>query len=384
MSRDLFIGMISGTSRDGIDAALVSFEGDKPRIQTALCAPYPASLAAKLQQAVCTGQRPEDGKMAKLDRELAEQFSKAVHQLLEKAGISNLQVRAIGSHGQTVWHDPDGPVPESIQLGDPQHIADETGIVTVGDFRRADIEAGGQGAPLAPLLHRAVFRPESGPGPACRIVVNLGGIANISIVDRAGQVSGYDTGPANCLLDAWVQNQRQQSFDRDGQWARSGQVISALLQEMLADPYFHKPSPKSTGIEYFNFSWLQGFIPQNFPPLGSRQAPLNPADVQATLAELTAVTVADEIRPHTPIDVLVCGGGAHNSDLLLRLQNQLPGTPVLSTAEFGLDPDWVEAALFAWLARERLAGQPLDTSNITGATTPVLLGRVSQPCKAVN
>jgi anhydro-N-acetylmuramic acid kinase len=371
---ELFIGMISGTSRDGVDAALVSFEQGQPKIHAALCAPYPPGLAAKLQQAVLAGQRPEDSILAELDQQLAEQFSATVHQLLKKAGIPAQEIQAIGSHGQTVWHDPDGPRPESIQLGNPQLIAQLTGIDTVGDFRRADIEAGGQGAPLAPLLHRALFLPDSGQGPACRIVVNLGGIANISVIDQAGQVSGYDTGPANCLLDAWIQEHRHEPFDRDGNWAASGRKMSSLLQEMLADPYFHKPAPKSTGVEYFNLSWLR-----NFKPEGSGKAPSDPADVQATLAQLTAVTVADEIRPHAPNDVLVCGGGAHNSDLCLRLQNQLPGIAVKSTADFGLDPDWVEAVLFAWLARERLAGQPLDTRNITGAENPVLLGFVAQP-----
>ncbi len=374
MNPELFIGMISGTSRDGVDAAMVSFEQGQPKIHAALCAPYPPGLAAKLQQAVLAGQRPEDDILAELDQQLAEQFSATVHQLLKKAGIPAQEIQAIGSHGQTVWHDPDGPRPESIQLGNPQLIAELTGIDTVGDFRRADIEAGGQGAPLAPLLHRALFLPDSGPGPACRIVVNLGGIANISVIDQAGQVSGYDTGPANCLLDAWIQEHRHEPFDRDGNWAASGRKMSSLLQEMLADPYFHKPAPKSTGVEYFNLSWLR-----NFRPKGSGKAPSDPADVQATLAELTAVTVADEIRPHAPNDVLVCGGGAHNSDLCLRLQNQLPGIAVKSTADFGLDPDWVEAVLFAWLARERLAGQPLDTRNITGAKNPVLLGFVAKP-----
>ncbi len=374
MNPELFIGMISGTSRDGVDAALVSFEQNRPKIHAALCAPYPPGLAAKLQQAVLAGQRPEDVVMAELDRELAEEFSKTVHLLLEKAGIPTREVRAIGSHGQTVWHDPDGPRPESIQLGNPRQIAEQTGIDTVGDFRRADIKAGGQGAPLAPLLHRALFRPDSSLDSACRIVVNLGGIANISVINQAGQVSGYDTGPANCLLDAWVQEHLHEPFDRDGNWAASGRKVSGLLQEMLADPYFHKPAPKSTGVEYFNLSWLQSFTPE-----GSGKAPSDPADVQATLSELTAVTVADEIRPHAPNDVLVCGGGVHNSDLCLRLQKQLPGIAVKSTADFGLDPDWVEAVLFAWLARERLAGRPLDTTNITGAEKPVLLGFVAPP-----
>ena len=205
MTRALYIGMISGTSRDGVDAALVSFKKGQPNIHEAICVPYPSDLAKSLQLAVMTGCRPAESVLESLDEELATHLSLTVKQLLQKAGVARQDVKAIGSHGQTVWHEPDGPRPESIQLGDPQHIAHETGIRTVGDFRRADIEAGGQGAPLAPLLHRALFTPGAGVSSATRIVLNLGGIANISVIDQEGGVSGFDTGPANCLLDAWIQ-----------------------------------------------------------------------------------------------------------------------------------------------------------------------------------
>jgi anhydro-N-acetylmuramic acid kinase len=361
----LFIGMISGTSRDGVDAALVSFNDGQAEVLEAICVPYPPALAKSLHHQILTGRRLEQDVMEELDEQLADQFSDSVQQLLDQAGVNAQEVTAIGSHGQTVWHEPDGLQPESIQLGDPRRITQQTGIVTVGDFRRADIEAGGQGAPLAPLLHRALFRPPTGT----RVVLNLGGIANISVIDEKGNVSGFDTGPANCLLDAWIQFHRDKPFDQDGDWAAGGLVVPGLLGSMLADPYFQKPAPKSTGVEYFNLSWLERFDLN--PDLDSR-------DVQATLAELSAVTVADPIRPHQPNDVLVCGGGVHNSNLLGRLRALLPGTLVRSTADLGLDPDSIEALLFAWLARERLAKRPLDTRSITGARMPVLLGTISK------
>lgn len=363
-----YIGMISGTSRDGADAALVDFATGRPEVVSALCIPYPGDLARSLNQLVTSGRRPGEDACRALDDALADHFSDTVKRLLENAGISAGDVAAIGSHGQTVWHEPDGPHPESIQLGSPLRIARQTHIVTVGDFRRADIEAGGQGAPLAPLLHRMLFKPES-PG-GTRVVINLGGIANISVIRSDGSVSGYDTGPANCLMDAWTSRHRSESFDRDGRWAASGKAIPALLEALLADPYFLRPAPKSTGIEYFNLNWLDGFRPLRGHSAG---------DVQATLAELSARTVASGILPIEPDDVLVCGGGVHNSHLLTRLQAYLPGIPVRTTALCGLDPDWVEAVLFAWLASERLADREVDTGGITGAGRPVLLGVVAQP-----
>jgi len=362
----LYIGLISGTSRDGVDAALLGFERDRPVIRSTLCLPYPASLAERLERLVGLGKRPADEAMRPLDSEIAGHFADTALLLLHTAGLQANAVAAIGSHGQTVWHDPDGPHPESIQLGQPAAIAGQTGIATVGDFRQADIDAGGQGAPLAPLLHRALFRPERGK----RIVLNLGGIANISIIDDKGGVTGFDTGPANCLLDAWIRTQQAEAFDRSGDWAAGGEVDRELVQSLLRDSWFARPAPKSTGIEYFNLEWLQQRMPAR--PLAAR-------DVQSTLAELTALTVTAAVRPHEPVDVLLCGGGVHNTDLVRRLRRHLGDVPLRSTGDFGIDPDWVEAALFAWLARERLAGRKQDTRAITGAREPVLLGSVAHP-----
>jgi anhydro-N-acetylmuramic acid kinase len=362
----LYVGLISGTSRDGVDAALLSFDDDRPNIQAVLCLPYPERVSSLLDELLRAGRRPPDQALEQLDQDIADHFARVALRLIGQAGLQAADMCAIGSHGQTVWHDPDGAPPESIQLGSPETIAAQTGIVTVGDFRRADLEAGGQGAPLAPLLHRAVFRP----GHGTRVVLNLGGIANISIIDAEGAVAGFDTGPANCLLDAWIRHRRGEPFDRDGAWAATGRIDEALLHDLLRDPWFRRAAPKSTGIEYFNLDWLRRKI-------GDRS--IADHDVQATLAELTARTVADAVRPHEPIDVLQCGGGSHNADLTRRLARHLHGTPLRSTGDCGIDPDWVEATLFAWLARERLAGRPQDTRAITGARTPVLLGTIADP-----
>ena len=366
---DLYLGMLSGTSRDGVDAVLVSFKEDLPHLHSKMCMPYPADLAAYLKDMISTGQRPDQQNLEEADKRLASFFSHAARTVIENAGIGTSSVAAIGSHGQTLWHDPAGPEPETIQSGNPQQIARDTGIVTVGNFRQADMKAGGQGAPLAPLLHRALFRPAQGT----RVVLNLGGIANISIVSGDGSVSGFDTGPANCLLDAWIQKQRNEPYDRSGDWSASGAVDSLLLLDLMNDPYFKKPAPKSTGVEHFNLNWLESHAAVNS---------IAPRDVQATLAQLTASTVAAAVAQERPGDVLVCGGGAHNDDLLQRLRILLPGCPLVSTGEHGLDPDCVEAVLFAWLARERIAGRPQDTSSITGAREPVLLGDIFQPDQA--
>jgi anhydro-N-acetylmuramic acid kinase len=363
---DFYIGLISGTSRDGVDAVLVSFDGERPQLHSALCLPYPPATAQRLERLLQAGRRPRADEAQSLDPEVASHFADAALRLLRESDLEAGRIRAIGSHGQTVWHDPDGPIRETIQLGHPSLIAQRTGICTVGDFRRADIEAGGQGAPLAPLLHRALFRPERGN----RVVLNLGGIANISILDADGRVAGFDTGPANCLLDAWAGQELGRAFDEGGQWAAGGRADSALLHELLHDPWFARLPPKSTGTEYFNLRWLQCF-------LGERA--IAARDVQATLVELTAVSVAEAVLPCNATDVLLCGGGSHNDYLVARLATRLQGVRLGSTAECGLDPDWVEAVLFAWLARERLAGRLQDTAAITGAHAPVLLGSVAYP-----
>lgn len=353
--------MISGTSRDGADIGLVRFDDDQPALERSLCLPYPEHLATTLRKLIGPAQRPADSDLAQLHDELGRFFAESANRLLAEAGLERGDITAIGSHGQTVWHEP----PESIQLGNPALIASLTGITTVGDFRTADLQAGGEGAPLAPLLHRALFQPGSGQAA----VINLGGIANVSLVGSGGQVSGYDTGPANCLLDGWIQHQQNKDYDQDGAWAASGTVIQPLLITLLEDPWFSRLPPKSTGVEYFNMHWLES---------KAELAEFPPQDIQATLAELTARSVADAV-PGDAREVLVCGGGAHNGHVLQRLRALLPGTSVQTTESRGVNPDAVEATLFAWLARERLAERSLDTTSITGARHPVLLGSIHHP-----
>jgi anhydro-N-acetylmuramic acid kinase len=363
--------MLSGTSRDGVDTVLVHFENEQPEILNSLCVAYPDPLAERLRHMIERHLRPSDDEMALLDHELAEFFALSAWGLIDAAGLKAKDILAIGSHGQTVWHHPAKPKPETIQLGDPQHIANLTGIPTVSRFRQADLAAGGQGAPLAPLLHGSLFKPDTG---VCA-VLNIGGIANISVLDQGGTISGFDTGPGNCLLDTWVRKHKGTDFDEGGQWAAGGSVDESLLDLLLADPYFALPAPKSTGVEYFNPYWLRSRLD------GRRadevQASLR--DIQATLSELTARTSAAAVANTGAQELLVCGGGSHNHDLLKRLQRLLPDTPVNTTSSRGIDPDLVEGVLFAWLARERIAGRHQDTRHITGAREAVLLGEIFDP-----
>ena len=281
---------------------------------------------------------------------------------LQDAGVTPAEVAAIGSHGQTLRHLPGATHPFTLQIGDPWRIALGTGIRTIADFRRADLALGGQGAPLAPAFHDWLFRATG----TARVVLNLGGIANVTILPADdAPATGFDTGPGNTLLDGWIARHRGETLDRDGDWSASGRVATDLLDRLLADPYFAAPPPKSTGFEYFNVRWLQAAGADAFEP----------ADVQATLAQLTAETVAAAVRGTGGVaDLLVCGGGVHNLDLLARLAAALPGVAVRSTAEAGLEPDWVEGAAFAWLAMRRIRRLPGNLPSVTGASGPAILG----------
>lgn len=297
-----------------------------------------------------------------LDVEIGECFAEAALALLREAGVAPEAVAAIGSHGQTVCHRPGGAHPFTLQIGDPNVIAERTGIATVADFRRADVAAGGQGAPLLPALHAAIFAAASIP----RAILNLGGIANATLLVPGSEVIGFDTGPANCLLDAWATRHLDAARDDGGAWAASGRVDDGLLGALLAEPYFTAPPPKSTGREHFNLDWLDARL----------AAGLAPADVQATLLALSARTIADALRASGAREVYACGGGVHNAALMAALRRELPEARVDTTATLGLDPDFVEAAGFAWLARARLAGQPGNLPSVTGARGPRLLGGI--------
>jgi anhydro-N-acetylmuramic acid kinase len=366
----LFAGLISGTSRDGVDAVLACLNESIEVIATR-AVPYPKQLAGDLRELIDSGKRPDGALAGDLNRRLGEIFAQVTMELLAAANVSPSRVTAVGSHGQTVWHEPTGDNPLTIQLGDPRLIANLTGIPTVADFRSADIRAGGEGAPLAPLIHRALLRDKDE-----RIALaNLGGIANVTLLEPGQPVRGWDTGPANCLLDGWIRRHQKLSFDDCGRWASGGDVIEPLLECLLADPYFRQFPPKSTGVEYFNMAWLD----QQFEVSGVKVDAMEPRNVQTTLAELTAVTVANAVAESGTETLLVCGGGVHNTDLVERLQKHLPGIRVISSADRGVPPDWVEALLFAWLAGQRLSGIPQDTRSITGASEPVLLGEIFYP-----
>ncbi len=361
----LYLGLISGTSVDGIDAALASFEGDRPTLHAALTHPWPAPLRESILALAQGDGTVNLDALGRLDVAIGRCFAEAAVRLLTDSGTDRSKVRAIGSHGQTLRHRPHGEFPFTLQLGDASVIAERCGIDVVADFRRSDLAAGGQGAPLLPALHAMLLSDRNDT----RVVLNLGGIANITVLRPGCPVLGFDTGPANGLMDAWCQRQRGQAFDRDGVFAASGAVDQPLLEALMRDPYFAQPPPKSTGREHFHLDWL-GSHP--------RVAQLAPADVQATLLALTVRSVAEAIARHAgdAAAVLVCGGGVHHRLLMQGLAEWLAPRVVRSTASFGVDPDQLEATAFAWLARQRLLGLPGNLPEVTGAQGPRVLGAV--------
>ncbi|HEX5352550.1 MAG TPA: anhydro-N-acetylmuramic acid kinase [Rhodanobacteraceae bacterium] len=362
----LYLGLISGTSADGIDAALARFIPAFKIIATGTF-PYPEKIRSNVLALARNAATVTLDDYGHLDVELGECFAQAALDLLRHAGTDAQQVAAIGSHGQTVCHRPSGRHPFTLQLGDPNVIAERTHITTVADFRRADVAAGGQGAPLLPALHAAVLADPSAP----RAILNLGGIANVTLLIPGRPVLGFDTGPANCLLDAWSLRQRGTPRDEGGAWARNGRVDAALLQHLLDDPYFTAPPPKSTGREYFNLDWLDARL----------RTGIGPAEVQATLLQLSARSIADALRTHAreTHELYACGGGVHNTALMHALRAELPDVRVDTTAALGLDPDFVEAVGFAWLARARLENLPGNLPSVTGAHGPRVLGAIHAP-----
>lgn len=366
MSR-LYLGLISGTSLDGVDAALATFDSARPRLESSLNLPYPDDLLGEISHAADPAASLTADRFGALHARLGEHFARAALALLDQAGVKPDAIGAIGSHGQTLAHDADARHAYSVQLGDANRVAERTGITTVADFRGRDLAAGGQGAPLMPAFHEAAFRRE-GRDVA---VLNLGGIANLTLLPGAtgGPVAGFDTGPANTLLDAWARARLDRPYDKDGELGRRGVCDEALLGAMLDDPYFHRAPPKSTGTQYFNEAWLDD-------KLGRRDR--RPEDVAATLTELTAASIASELRrvPLRPSSVICCGGGARNGFLLERLAARLGEIAVETSDPHGLPPEWVEAVGFAWLARETLAGRPGNRHTVTGAAGPRVLGAI--------
>lgn len=364
-----YIGLMSGTSADAIDAVILEVSPDgRPR---RLLGSHQESLPAELRAAIHQFDLPSNDELERMGAasvRLGRLFARAAETVLERTKINRSDIRAIGSHGQTIRHKPDGSEPYSLQIGEPAIIVEQTGITTVANFRSRDLAAGGEGAPLVPAFHEAAFRSST----AARAIVNLGGIANATFLpaDPAAQVTGFDVGPGNVLLDQWIHKHRRQPFDRDGDWARSGRADPDLVKRLLADPYFSRPPPKSTGREYFHLEWLTAVL--------GDQCSVAPEDVQASLVRLTAESVANALTQHVPRpqEVYLCGGGSKNTLLVDALAAGLAPVPVRLTDALGFPAQWVEAAAFAWLAHQTLEGRPGNIPSVTGARHPVVLGAV--------
>ena len=362
-----YIGLMSGTSADGIDALLVECSGDVIRPLTSYYTPYSNALAATLRS-MARGTADDLENLLETDRRLADAFSTAVNALLIKADLVANDITAIGSHGHTLRHLPN----TTLQIADPSRIAAKTGITTVADFRRRDMANGGQGAPLAPLFHHHCFA-----STVPTAVVNIGGISNVTFLsDDPKKVLGFDVGPGNTLLDAWIAKHLSKRYDNAGIWARSGTVSAPLLRALLSDPYFEKAGPKSTGVEYFNLDWLTRIGAD----LGAGLDAMLPQDIQATLLQLTVVSIADAIRqsPHDgPVQrVIICGGGAYNTFMVEALAMSLSCCDVTVSDAQGVPADMVEAMCFAWLAKQTMEGVALDYTRITGASRPAILGGI--------
>ena len=361
MSPAYFIGVMSGTSADGIDAVLIA-TGDG---QSTLTLGHHRDMPQALRDEILSFRRPGDNeldRLAVLDRQLADEYAAAIQALLKEANVSASEITAIGSHGQTLRHHPSGETPYTVQVGDPNRLAELTGLTVVADFRRRDMAAGGQGAPLVPAFHRARLIDAGVPSA----VINIGGIANVTLVSAEGGVRGWDTGPGNTLLDGWISQHKGQRYDDEGSWASTGQVLEPLLNALLADPYFSRPHPKSTGPEYFHLDWLQ-------QSLTGEEAP---QDVQRTLLELTVMSICDALSEESVEVVRLCGGGAYNRLLRHRLAESMPYAQVTTTTEIGVDPQWVEAWAFAWLAEQTLASLPGNVPAVTGAAGERVLGGI--------
>ncbi len=357
-----FIGLMSGTSLDGVDAALIDFSATKPRVLATDFAPFDPALRGSLLALQYAGEN-ELERAALAAGQLAHAYARGVHTVLISAGIPADQVRAIGAHGQTVRHRPQAGF--TVQLNNPALLAELTGIAVVADFRSRDIAAGGQGAPLAPAFHQAFFAL---PGQT-RVVLNIGGIANATVLAADGTVKGFDSGPGNVLMDSWCALHRGEPFDAGGAWASGGHVVPDLLERMLREPYFALPAPKSTGRDVFNPVWLDRHLAQ-LP-----QAATAPAqDVQATLLELTALTICDALAGLDGSLVFVCGGGASNTRLMQRLAEIRAPAQVSDTSLLGIPPDWVEAVAFGWLAKCLVEKTPANLPAVTGASGTRLLG----------
>lgn len=374
--KGVFIGVMSGTSMDGVDACAVDFSGNRPRVIAHKTVDLDDLDTDMRLLATGAPLDPLDtlDALGQMDARMAERVSACVNALLHEHDLHAHDIVAIGSHGQTLRHRPALDPAFTLQIGDPNRIAERTGIAVVADFRRRDMAAGGQGAPLVPPAHRALFGEQEGQ-EITLVTVNLGGIGNIAVMAPDAPLLGFDTGPANTLMDAWIKHHRGLSFDVNGQWAASGKPNESLLQQLLSEPFFRQVAPKSTGIEHFNLNWLRA-------QAGSWLETLPPEDIQATLAALTAHTIAESLRPWLSTSpgvlVVLAGGGAKNRMLTALIQDSIhtirAGTRVKTSDVFGIDPQCVECAAFAWLARQFLLGEAGNAPSVTGAKGSRILG----------
>jgi len=362
---EYYVGLMSGTSMDALDAVLVDFSTTPLQISATLSQPLPVELRQQMMALANPGDN-ELERAAQADILFARFSASTVQNLLFAAKIPAAEILAVGSHGQTIRHGPNADPAYTVQIGDGNTLAQLTGITTIADFRRRDMAVGGEGAPLVPAFHASCFQHEG----ETRVILNIGGIANISILPAKPQqpVSGFDTGPGNMLMDSWIKRCLGDAYDNNGNWARSGRVHEELLEQLLDEPYFSRTPPKSTGRERFNLDWLLPQLPSG----------ISEVDVQSTLCELTARSIAEAIGHYAKDcrEILVCGGGAYNGYLMGRLAERLPGCTINSTAQYGLEPRWVEAVAFAWLARQTLNHLPGNLPAVTGAREAVILGAI--------
>jgi anhydro-N-acetylmuramic acid kinase len=366
-----FIGVMSGTSLDGVDIALSSIsESGSFELVKAQTFSFPKTLYKQLQLLILK-QGSTLQSLGEIDIALGQLIGHSINQFLIELNLASQDITAIGSHGQTIFHSPTGKWPFSLQIGNANVIAEITGITTIADFRQRDIAAGGQGAPLVPAFHQFLFSTTDED----RVIVNIGGISNLTLLPSSSEqaVSGFDTGPGNVLLDGWIQQQFDKPYDDSGAWAASGQCNSEILKRLLDEPYFRQTAPKSTGRELFNQQWCK-------TKLAGNSQGVSPADIQATLVELSARTIAHDINnyAHANSSVYICGGGAHNTYLMKRLQHLLEGKKVSTTTDLGIQADWVEAAAFAWLAYKTINKQAGNLPAVTGANHFVVLGAIYQ------
>lgn len=369
-SNGIYLGLMSGTSADGLDIAAISCEQHPPQTLCTHSVAYPKDLKDSILALYTPGDNEID-RMGALDNELGKFIGNAVNSFVESNGLNKSSIRCVCSHGQTIRHRPTGNAPFTLQIGDPNQIAAITDLTVVADIRRKDMALGGQGAPLAPAFHYSAFSNAD----TNRAVVNIGGIANTSLIpaETSAPVIGFDTGPGNGLMDEWIQKHKNESYDPSGNWARSGATQEEILEKLLADPYFSAAPPKSTGREYFCLDWLTQTVPK------LDQIP--PENIQRTLLELTAKSVAKSISEWavSPGEVILCGGGVHNGLLVERLSAQMPKWKVISSAALGIDPDYMEAIAFAWFGQQTLNRLTSSLSSVTGATKNAVLGCIYPP-----